>query len=146
MREEGQSAGTGMGQVSVSVAAGDMKVVIPDGGFMFSADFSRQGSDLLIEEEAGQSVLVEGYFDAAMRPTLLTPAGAQMTPDIVEALLVSAPSHVQLAQAGTAVGGAPIGQVEQVQGVVRGAPALRAGPHAVEVGQVYDARLNIGLG
>ena len=119
MREDGQSPGTGMEQVSVSVAAGDAKVVVPDGGFMFSADFSRQGSDLLIEGEDGRSVLVEGYFDAAMRPTLLTPAGAQMTPDIVEALLVSVPLHVQLAQAGTAVGDAPIGQVEQVQGVAQ---------------------------
>ena len=85
---------------SVSIDGHDgASVTIPDAHFLFHADFKRTGSDLTLTGEDGHRVVVPGYFKHEHLPTLLSPEGAALTGDIVEALAGSqAPD--QYAQAG----------------------------------------------
>src|SRR4051812_4539372 len=101
-------------------------VTIPDAQFLFKADFKRAGSDLTLTGEDGHRVIVPDYFKHERLPTLLTPEGAALTGDIVEALAGSrAPG--QYAQAGGAPAPSdaqPIGRVAAVSG---NATAVRNG-------------------
>ena len=132
MGGDGQTPEAAAAGLPRGVAVDGALAVIPDGGFIFAAQFSRQDGDLLIEGQGGEAVLVEGYFMAAQKPVLVTPAGARMTPDVVDALLVQEPGPLQLAQAAPAAGTAAIGQVEQVQGAVQ---AQRAAGGTDSLGQ-----------
>jgi hypothetical protein len=64
----------------------DSSVTIPDAHFLFHADFKRTGSDLTLTGDDGHRVVVPGYFQHEHLPTLLSPEGAALTGDIVEAL------------------------------------------------------------
>src|SRR5436853_325387 len=100
-------------------------VTIPDAHFLFHADFKRAGSDLILTGEDGHRVVVPGYFKHEHLPTLLSPNGAAVTGDVVEAL-VGSQAPDQYAQAGTPVQTSPlaIGRVASVEG---GATAFRNG-------------------
>lgn len=132
MGENGQPPEADRDAVTTVEVAGSAEVVVPEGGFIFAADFTRQGSDLLIEGRDGEAALVEGYFAAQSKPVLTTPAGAQLTPDLVEALLIQEPGPLQLAQAAPAAAAGAIGQVEQIQGAVQ---AIRAGGASARLNQ-----------
>ncbi len=97
-------------------AAGDA-VTVPHGTMLLDAAFSRQGPDLLLTGDGGESVLVRGYFAAENPPALLTEGGARLVPDAVEALAGPA-APGQYAQA--APGGAqqPIGTVDASDGEI----------------------------
>jgi hypothetical protein len=110
-------------------------VTIPDAHFLFHADFKRGGSDLTLTGEDGHRVVVPGYFKHEHLPTLLSPEGAALTGDVVEAL-VGSQAPDQYAQAGTPVQTSPlaIGRVALVEG---GATAYRNGlPVALNTGDV----------
>ena len=72
MGENGQPPEAGRDSVTTVEVAGSAKVVVPEGGFIFAADFTRQDSDLLIEGRDGEAVLIEGYFAARTKPVLAT--------------------------------------------------------------------------
>jgi T1SS-143 domain-containing protein len=94
---------------SANSAAG---VTIPDAHLLFSGDFNRAGADLVISE-SGRDFVVHDYFRGEHRATLFSPDGAQMPPDIVEAL--TGPGSY--AQAGQAVSKAEVvGRVAKVDG------------------------------
>ena len=96
-------------------------VTIPDAHFLFHADFKRTGSDLTLTGEDGHRVVVPGYFKHEQLPTLLSPEGAALTGDVVEALAGSlAPG--QYAQAG----GAPV--ADAVRWRSAASPRRRATP------------------
>ncbi|MCH8189391.1 MAG: hypothetical protein IIB66_11995, partial [Proteobacteria bacterium] len=90
---------------------------MPYGTMLLDAAFSRQGPDLLLTGDGGESVLVRGYFAAEAPPALLTEGGARLSPDTAEALAGPA-APGQYAQA--APGGAqqPIGTVDAADGEV----------------------------
>src|SRR3954468_14363994 len=102
-------------------------ITIPDAQFLFHAEFKRSGSDLTLTGEDGHQIVVPGYFKHEHLPALLSPEGAALSGDIVEALAGSvAPG--QYAQASAPAGGAPvIGKVATTQGsatVVRNGVAV----------------------
>ena len=108
----------------VSDASDTTSVVIPDAHFLFHAEFKRTGSDLTLTGEDGQRVVVPDYFRNEHLPSLVTPEGAALTGDVVQALAgPQAPG--QYAQAGAPVAGAEaIGRVATVSG---SATAIRNG-------------------
>jgi len=107
----------------------DGTVTVPDAHLLFNGDFQRSGPDLKIVGEDGKSFLIPDYFNAEKRPTLLSPEGAALTPDVVEALAGPlAPG--QYAQAGAQTSDQPaIGRIEQAEGnatIVRNGVAIAA--------------------
>ncbi len=93
-------------------------VVVPDPALLFRAEFHRDGPDLLLLNEDGADVRVLGYFGQGAPAGLTTPEGAMLAPHVVERLTgPEAPG--QYAQAGGAIAGNPIGQVETLEGVAR---------------------------
>ena len=132
------SAGTSPATATLSEGHDAASVTIPDAHFLFHADFKRAGSDLILTGEDGHRVVVPGYFKHEHLPALLSPDGAAVTGDVVEALVGSqAPDqYAQYAQAGTPVQTSPlaIGRVASVEG---GATAFRNGvPVSLNVGDV----------
>ena len=60
-------------------------VTIPDSDLLFSGDYKRAGNDLILTD-AKQKFVVRDYFLHDKHPTLLSPSGAAITPDVVHAL------------------------------------------------------------
>lgn len=90
-------------------------VTVPDAHFLFTAEFDRAGSDLVLSNQSGQTVRIVDYFSAASLVDLAAPNGALLRAPVVEALAGPlAPG--QYAQAGATTGAAPIGQVETLEG------------------------------
>lgn len=99
----------------------DSHVVIPDAHLMFSGDYTRIGSDLIISGN-GQKIVVGNYFKGETRPALTSKDGATLAGHIVDALT----GHVHYAQANTAApaAGQVIGNVLKLSG---SATAIRNG-------------------
>ena len=99
----------------------DSHVVIPDAHLLFSGDYTRIGSDLIISGD-GQKLVVGNYFKGETRPALTTKDGATLAGHIVDALT----GHVHYAQANTAApaAGQVIGNVLKLSG---SATAIRNG-------------------
>ncbi len=90
-------------------------VTIQDAHFLFTAEFDRNGNDLFLTDESGQTVMVEGYFAVTTPPDLASPEGALLRASVVESLAGPlAPG--QYAQAGAPSGATPIGTVESLEG------------------------------
>jgi VCBS repeat-containing protein len=94
-------------------------VAIPDAHLLFSGNYQRSGADLIVSDH-DHRVVVPDYFHGDKRPTLVSPEGAQLDPDIIEALT----GHVQYAQAaGTGSAGKVVGHLVKMTGsasIVRG--------------------------
>jgi VCBS repeat-containing protein len=87
-------------------------VIIPDARLLFSGDYERSGTDLIVSDPLHR-VVVPGYFHGDKRPMLVSPEGAQLDPKVIEALT----GHVQYAQAPGAVAGAKVvGHVVKMTG------------------------------
>ena len=93
-------------------------VTIPDAGLLFSAEFKRSGSDLVLIGSNGQKFIVFDYFRFDKRPDLVADDGAVLSAKVVESLAISnTPS--QYAQATPPGPSAQvIGKVEKVDGSV----------------------------
>jgi VCBS repeat-containing protein len=96
-------------------ATGEGPVRIPDGDLMFSADFAREGRDLVLRNEASPDIRVMDYFDGSAPADLVSPDGAVLRGASV-ARLAGPEAPGQYAQAGGSVGADPIGQVESLTG------------------------------
>ncbi len=87
-------------------------VTIPDAHLLFSGDYSRSGTDLIVSDQFYR-VVVPNYFHGDKRPTLVSPEGAPLDPSVIEALT----GHVQYAQAGgVAAAGKVVGHVVKMTG------------------------------
>src|SRR5258708_37481208 len=86
-------------------------VSIPDAHLLFSGNFERSGSDLIISDELHR-VLVPSYFLGSKRPALVSPEGATLDPSVIEALT----GHTAYAQAGGALAGKVVGHVAKMTG------------------------------
>ena len=93
-------------------------LTIPDASLLFSAEFKRSGSDLVLVGSNGQKFIVVDYFRFEKRPDLVAGDGAVLSAKVVESLAVSnAPT--QYAQATTPSPSVQvIGKVEKVTGSV----------------------------
>lgn len=102
---------------------------IPDAHLLFTAQFSRAGTDLILQGEDGKIVAVHDYFASDARARLLSPEGAALSPDVVAALAGPlAPG--QFAQAGgPQTNVQAVGRVAQVEGgatIIRNGVAMQA--------------------
>ena len=99
-------------------SAGGEAVTVDDPSLLFSAEFHRQGPDLVLENAGAPDIRIVDYFAHAIAPDLATPDGATLRGQVVERLAgPEAPG--QYAQAGASSLGDPIGQVETLEGIAR---------------------------
>ena len=93
-------------------------VTIPDSDLLFSGDYKRAGNDLLLTD-AKHKFVVRDYFLHDKHPTLLSPKGAAISPDVVQALAGSlAPGQYAQAGAPQPAQAQAIGRVVSVSGNV----------------------------
>src|SRR5260221_7978266 len=106
------------GAGAIAVEPDSAVVPIPDAHFLFTADFTRKGPDLVLTGEDGRKVLVPDYFRHEKAPDLASPEGALLSASLVEILAGSrAPGqYAQDMQAGAPAGPPPIGRVETLTG------------------------------
>jgi VCBS repeat-containing protein len=111
---------------AVSVHADTGVVTIPDAHLLFTADFQRKGSDLVLTGDDGHKILVTDYFRHEKQPDLVSPEGALLSASVVE-LLAGSAAPGQYAQATAPAAQQPVGRVETVSGsatVVRNGVAV----------------------
>ena len=93
-------------------------LTIPDASLLFSAEFKRSGSDLVLVGSNGQKFIVVDYFRFEKRPDLVAGDGAVLSAKVVESLAVSnAPTQYAQATAPSPTVQV-IGKVEKVTGSV----------------------------
>lgn len=97
-------------------------ITIEYSNFLFTADFSRDGINLIMSGSEGRVVVIENYFLSQATPDIYSPEGAVLRGSVVETLAGPLAPGVY-AQQGQVVGQDPIGQVESVSG---GASVQRA--------------------
>src|SRR5262249_2164468 len=102
-------------RLAVAVQADTASVTIPDAHLLFTADFKRKGSDLVLTGDDGHKILVSDYFRHEKQPDLVSPEGALLSASLVELLSGSA-APGQYAQAAAPAAQQPIGRVETVSG------------------------------
>jgi VCBS repeat-containing protein len=100
---------------AVSVHADTGVVTIPDAHLLFTADFQRKGSDLVLTGDDGHKILVTDYFRHEKQPDLVSPEGALLSASLVE-LLAGSAAPGQYAQATAPAAQQPVGRVETVSG------------------------------
>ena len=94
-----------------SLSKGADTVTVPDAHLLFSGDYQRSGTDLIVSDQLHR-VVVPNYFHGDKRPTLVSPEGAPLDPKVIDALT----GHVQYAQAGTAAAAKVVGHVVKMTG------------------------------
>lgn len=110
---------SGSSKIEVLEAQGASEIVVAGEAFIQYAEYTRQGTDLLLTGRDGRQVLVEDYFLSDTPPDLVSDGGARVTGDIA-VMLAGPQAPAQYAQAGPAAGGPPvIGKVAEVSGDVR---------------------------
>ena len=119
----GESFDAREGSAAIAAAPDSAVVTIPDAHFLFTADFKRKGSDLVLTGEDGRKILVPDYFRQEKLPDLVSPEGAILSANVVE-LLAGPATPGQYAQAGAPAAPQPIGRVETAAG---SATAVRNG-------------------
>jgi hypothetical protein len=91
-------------------------LAIPGGDFVLKADYIRQGPDLLLSDDDGQSVLVRDYFTLQTPPDLTTSDGGGIISAKLANTLAGPMAPGQFAQNAATPASASIGQVENVAG------------------------------
>ena len=102
----------------LTIVANGSDIVVPDAELLFNGDYSRSGSDLAITGDDGATLTIVGYFDFAPLASLLSPAGAMLTGDVVAALAgpVFPGKFARATQNDADSGAKQIGRVEVLQG------------------------------
>ncbi len=95
----GESGGETIGTVSTD--AGASSIIVDDAQLLFSGDYARHGTDLVLSKD-GHDHVISDYFKGAQRKALSTPDGATLSADLVKALV----GEVQVAQTGGPAAGA----------------------------------------
>jgi hypothetical protein len=98
---------------------GHSPITIPDAHLLFSGEFNRSGSDLIIHGDHGQAVVVAGYFSGPETASLRSPEGAILDGKVVQLLAGAAPlpSYAQAGPAPTPHQ-PPVGKIETATGSV----------------------------
>jgi hypothetical protein len=87
-------------------------LIVPGGAFLLRADYVREGGDLLLVGADGTKILIQGYFDLAEPPALMSEGGAVMAADLV-VRLAGPLAPGQYADAGDGLEEQAIGRVEE---------------------------------
>lgn len=111
--DQGGSAAT-EGQITILKTEGQTTLSLPEGDFISQGDLLRDGQDLVLQSSDGQQVVVEGYFSALPAPTLTTPGGSVLTPELVQSFAHS--QNLQYAAADTADDASAIGIIKELSG------------------------------
>jgi len=101
-----------------TVDVADQSDIVLDASFLFSAEFTRLGDDLVLQGTDGAEVLLRDYFAQVPPPPLETAEGASLAPGIVE-ILAGPAVPLSFAQAGDVQPAAPIGEVSSLDGIAR---------------------------
>lgn len=119
----GATSDSDLSKASVVEVNGNGPVVLPEGFVLTGADMDRQGSDLVIRSNDGDSVVVKDFFAGDAVPNLLSANGTHIAGNT--AVLLAGRegvevAEVNLSQAGTEGGiqMQAIGHVENVSGTV----------------------------
>jgi hypothetical protein len=93
-------------------------LTIPDARLLFSGDFKRSGSDLMLTDDSGQRAVVIDYFKHEKLPDLVSPEGARLRGDVVQLLAgpLAPGQYAQAAAPGPVSAAQVIGKVEKVSG------------------------------
>jgi hypothetical protein len=122
-------------------------ITVPDADLLFSGHYARSGEDLIIAAH-GQQLAIRNYFRGEHHKALLSPDGASLTGDVVDALAGHNPAY---AQADPGINTAPpIGHVAKLTGsasVVRNgvSAALNIGDNVYK-GDVVQSGADSSLG
>lgn len=98
----------------------EQTLVFPDQDLLFNGDYKKSGSDLVLTGNDATAIILN-YFTRERRPSLMTPEGAGLTGETVEALTgdEQPERYAQSAQAADLpTTRAPIGRVEKISGSV----------------------------
>ncbi|MCB9972931.1 MAG: FG-GAP repeat protein [Rhodospirillales bacterium] len=87
-------------------------VTVPNPEFIADSDMTRDGQDLILTLENGESLVIEGYFAADMPPTILSESGSALTPQLVNSFV----HNPVFAAAGGVTDASPIGAVKEISG------------------------------
>jgi hypothetical protein len=82
----GESFDTHESVASVFAEPDAASITIPDAHLLFTAEFNRKGSDLVLTGDDGHKVLVADYFRHEKQPDLVSPEGALLSASLVELL------------------------------------------------------------
>lgn len=114
--DQGDQAGASSeGDLTIIQADGQAKIELPDADFLAKGDILRDGQDLILQSSDGAEVVIEGYFSAMPAPTLTTPHGSVLTPELVESFVKSG-GATEYAANGTESDVSAVGIVKEVSG------------------------------
>tara|TARA_Y100000588_G_C14146056_1_gene878406 strand:- start:993 stop:1370 length:378 start_codon:yes stop_codon:yes gene_type:complete len=104
----------------VITSEGEDIISLPWASEALTADFLRNGPDLVIVSESGDKILVEDYFLNLQLKDIYTAGGAKLSGNVIYHLSGN-PYPGAYAQSGDSTSGAgqPIGVITLVQGIVR---------------------------
>lgn len=94
-------------------AEGAARIDLPSTDFIAEAAMTRQGANLILQTPDGETIVIEGYFNAEPAPVLHGPDGSVLTQTLVESF---ARAPLQFAAGATASDASPVGAVEEVKG------------------------------
>ncbi len=107
-------------EASSRPADAEQPIIFPDQDLLFTGDYKKSGSDLVLMGHDATAIILN-YFARERRPSLMTPEGAVLSGETVEALTVDEQQerYAQSAQAADLpTARAPIGRVEKISGSV----------------------------
>lgn len=112
------SAQSGASNEAIVISADSgSQIDLPDAGFLGNAEILRDGHDLILETETGETVIIEGYFLASPPPLLIDGGGMALTPDLVHSFAENiGPVQYASSNAGTLTDESPVGAVQEVSG------------------------------
>lgn len=99
-------------QAKVFDAQSGVTIRLENNDFISNADMARDGFDLTLTLDSGESVVIEGYFSTETPPVIMSEAGSALTPRLVNSFV----SHDQFAEAGGTTDVSPIGAVKEISG------------------------------
>lgn len=111
--DNGSAAGNQPTDTLTFQADGAERIDLPSTGFIAEANMTRQSGDLILQTPDGETVVIEGYFNADPAPVLHGPDGSVLTPNLVDSFVRS---PLEFAAGQTANDESPVGAVEEVKG------------------------------
>lgn len=94
---------------------GQDQITLPNEDFIQNADILRDGQDLLLQTADGQTIIIEGYFNADPMPVLTASGGETLTPQLVYSFVKPA-GPLQYADNSGMSDESPVGAVQEIAG------------------------------
>ncbi len=87
-------------------------ITLADNAFISNSDITRDGADLVLTLDNGDSIIVENYFALDTPPTIMSESGNALTPQLVNSFA----HNPQFAQSGSMNDVSPVGAAKEVSG------------------------------